>query len=78
MPGRRSREMETEARTLEQVLNVHSDGRITPRSLSRSAWSRGYETALGAALGEDLEMPRSIEAAARQVEWRKRNADAGG
>jgi len=57
--------LETEARTLEQVLNVHSDQDHTP-VVEQLTVEQGYETALGAALGEDLDA--SLEEAAA-VRW---------
>jgi len=57
--------LETEARTLEQVLNVHSDQDHTP-VVEQIRVEQGYETALGAALGEDLDA--SLEQTAA-VKW---------
>jgi len=57
--------LETEARTLEQVLNVHSDQDHTP-VVEQLTVEQGFETALGAALGEDLDA--SLEEAAA-VRW---------
>ncbi|POF34753.1 chromosome segregation protein SMC [Roseibium marinum] len=57
--------LETEARTLEQVLNVHSEQDHTP-VVEQIRVEQGYETALGAALGEDLDA--SLEEAAA-VKW---------
>ena len=56
---------ETEARTLEQVLNVHSEQDHTP-VVEQLQVEQGYETALGAALGEDLDA--SLDEAAA-VKW---------
>ncbi|MEP3048608.1 MAG: chromosome segregation protein SMC [Roseibium sp.] len=56
---------QTEARTLEQVLNVHAEQDHTPVVELLNVES-GFETALGAALGEDLDA--SLEAAAA-VKW---------
>ena len=56
---------QTEARTLEQVLNVHSGQDHTPVVELLKVQS-GFETALGAALGEDLDA--SLDAAAA-VKW---------
>ncbi|MES0880116.1 chromosome segregation protein SMC [Roseibium sp. SCP14] len=56
---------ETEARTLEQVLNVHSEQDHTP-VVEQIKVESGYETALGAALGEDLDA--SLDDAAA-VKW---------
>ncbi|WP_298984918.1 AAA family ATPase [uncultured Roseibium sp.] len=57
--------LETEARTLEQVLNVHSEQDHTP-VVEQIQVEQGFETALGAALGEDLDA--TLEEAAA-VKW---------
>ncbi|MBG6162283.1 chromosome segregation protein [Labrenzia sp. EL_195] len=57
--------LETEARTLDQVLNVHSDQDFTP-VVEQVQVEQGFETALGAALGEDLDA--SLEETAA-VKW---------
>ena len=56
--------LETEARTLEQVLNVHSEQDHTP-VVELLQVEQGYETALGAALGEDLDASLEVAAAVR-------------
>ncbi|MDX8512407.1 chromosome segregation protein SMC [Mesorhizobium captivum] len=48
--------IETEARTLAKILNAAS-GDLFPAVLEQISVERGYETALGAALGEDLDVP---------------------
>ncbi|MER8726272.1 chromosome segregation protein SMC [Mesorhizobium sp. M1027] len=48
--------IETEARTLAKILNAAS-GDLFPSVLEQISVERGYETALGAALGEDLDVP---------------------
>jgi len=48
--------IETEARTLSSVLNAGSGG-LFPAVLEQVRVERGFETALGAALGEDLDAP---------------------
>ncbi|RWG11900.1 chromosome segregation SMC family protein, partial [Mesorhizobium sp.] len=48
--------IETEARTLAKILNAAS-GALFPSVLEQISVERGYETALGAALGEDLDVP---------------------
>ena len=48
--------IETEARTLAKILNAAS-GDLFPAVLEQIKVERGYETALGAALGEDLDVP---------------------
>ena len=47
---------ETESRTLSKILNAASGG-LFPAVLERISVDRGFETALGAALGEDLDAP---------------------
>ena len=48
--------IETEAATLAKVLNAAGDDRF-PAVLEQVRVERGFETALGAALGEDLDVP---------------------
>ncbi|HHZ09418.1 MAG TPA: chromosome segregation protein SMC [Rhizobiales bacterium] len=48
--------VETEARTLARILNA-SGGGLFPAVLERIRVRKGFETALGAALGEDLDLP---------------------
>jgi chromosome segregation protein len=48
--------VETEARTLAKMLNA-ATGDLFPAVLEQVRVERGYETALGAALGEDLDVP---------------------
>ena len=48
--------IETEARTLARILNA-SGGGLFPAVLEQIRVRKGYETALGAALGEDLDLP---------------------
>ncbi|MET1414029.1 chromosome segregation protein SMC [Roseibium sp. HPY-6] len=57
--------LETEARTLDQVLNTLADKDFTP-VVEQLQVEQGYETALGAALGEDLDAPLDASAA---VKW---------
>ncbi|WP_305989214.1 chromosome segregation protein SMC [Roseibium sp. MMSF_3544] len=57
--------LETEARTLDQVLNAHSDQDFTP-VVEQIQVEQGFETALGAALGEDLDASLDETAA---VKW---------
>lgn len=59
------REIETEARTLRQVLNRGGQD-LFPAVLERITIEPGYESALGAALGEDLDV--SVEESA-PVRW---------
>jgi chromosome segregation protein len=55
--------VETEARTLAKLLNAVSGG-LFPSVLEKVRVERGYETALGAALGEDLDAPLDRKAPA--------------
>ena len=48
--------IETEARTLAKMLNA-ATGDLFPAVLEQIRVDRGFETALGAALGEDLDVP---------------------
>ena len=59
------RELETEARTLRQILN-RVDNDLFPAVVERITIEPGYEAALGAALGEDLDV--SVEESA-SVHW---------
>lgn len=55
--------IETEAHTLAKVLNTDAGG-LFPAVLEKIKVERGYETALGAALGEDLDVPLDTSAPA--------------
>jgi chromosome segregation protein len=55
--------VETEARTLAKILNAGGGG-LFPAVVDQVKVERGYETALGAALGEDLDIPLDRGAAA--------------
>ena len=52
----RLQSVETEARTLSRILNAGAGG-LFPAVLEQVKVDRGFETALGAALGEDLDAP---------------------
>jgi chromosome segregation protein len=56
--------LETEARTLDQILNANADRDHTP-VVELIRVEQGYETALGAALGEDLDASLDEAAAVR-------------
>ncbi|MDF1601240.1 chromosome segregation protein SMC [Mesorhizobium sp. YIM 152430] len=56
--------VETEARTLAKILSAGGDAKYLP-VLDKISVARGYETALGAALGDDLDLPLDVGAAAR-------------
>ncbi|PSC04673.1 chromosome segregation protein SMC [Alsobacter soli] len=51
---RKAQRLETEARTLEKMLAADA-GKAWPRALDGLTAERGFETALGAALGDDLD-----------------------
>ncbi|MCA0012480.1 chromosome segregation protein SMC [Mesorhizobium sp. B292B1B] len=65
--------IETEARTLAKILNAAS-GDLFPSVLEQISVERGYETALGAALGEDLDVPLDRSA---PVHWGEGAIQAG-
>ena len=72
--------IETEARTLAKILQSGGGG-LFPAVLERIAVDRGYETALGAALGDDLEAPIDTPARRRigaKASWRRRSGAARG
>ncbi len=61
---RRANRLETEAKTLRKLLNVDS-GNLWPSVIDDLQVAKGYETALGAALGDDLEAPVDPQAPMR-------------
>ena len=63
--------IDTESRTLAKLLNAESGG-LFPPVLDRLTVARGYETALGAALGDDLDA--ALDASA-PVHWTLTGAD---
>ncbi|MET3583270.1 chromosome segregation protein [Mesorhizobium robiniae] len=65
--------IETEARTLAKILNAAS-GDLFPSVLEQISVERGYETALGAALGEDLDVPLDRSA---PVHWGQSEVKSG-
>ncbi|MDX8508230.1 chromosome segregation protein SMC [Mesorhizobium captivum] len=65
--------IETEARTLAKILNAAS-GDLFPSVLEQISVERGYETALGAALGEDLDVPLDRSA---PVHWGESAVQSG-
>jgi len=67
--------IETEARTLAKILNAAS-GDLFPSVLEQISVERGYETALGAALGEDLDVPLDRSAPVHWGESSVQPADA--
>ncbi len=67
--------VETEARTLQKVLNAASGG-LFPAVVEKLKVERGFETALGAALGEDLDAPLDRSAPAHWGDVAADPADA--
>jgi chromosome segregation protein len=65
--------VETEARTLAKVLNAGGSD-LFPAVLEQISVDRGFETALGAALGDDLDLPLDRAAAAH---WGEMEPQAG-
>jgi len=65
--------LETEARTLNQILTASSSGEYAP-VVDQMEVAPGYETALGAALGDDLEAALDPEAA---VHWAGMEPNSG-
>ncbi|MBI3436160.1 MAG: chromosome segregation protein SMC [Proteobacteria bacterium] len=70
---RRAQRLETEAKTLAKVLHVDAK-HLWPPVIDLLSVDKGYETALGAALGDDLDAP--IEANA-PMRWAGAPAEAG-
>ena len=62
----RSDKLTTEVRTLTKLLNVNDDD-LWPPVIDALSVDEGYETALGAALGDDLDVPADE---ASPVHWR--------
>lgn len=66
--------VETEARTLAKMLNAGTND-LFPAVLEQVSVDRGYETALGAALGEDLDLPLDRAAPAHWGEVEPQSGD---
>lgn len=64
---RTAQRLDTEARTLAKVLNLEN-GNFFPPLVDQLTVEKGYETALAAALGDDIEAPIAAEAPARWSE----------
>src|SRR5438309_1381218 len=69
---RRTQRLETEARTLAKLLHVDTK-KLWPPALDQVTVDKGYEAALGAALGDDLEAPIDPSAPMR---WAGASTDA--
>ena len=63
---------ETEARTIARMLNAGASSDLFPPVLEKIKVDRGFETALGAALGDDLELPTDNSAPAY---WSQANGE---
>ena len=61
---RRAQRLDTEAKTLAKLLHVDTKN-LWPAVLDDLTVEKGYETALGAALGDDLEAPVDPQAPMR-------------
>src|SRR5262245_57687547 len=70
---RRLQRLETEARTLRKVLDLDAQ-KLWPPVIDLLNVEKGFETALGAALGDDLDAP--IDQAS-PIRWMGASADAG-
>lgn len=57
-------EIETEARTIQKILNAGSEPELFAPVVDKMKVERGYETALGAAVGDDLDLPMDASAPA--------------
>jgi chromosome segregation protein len=69
---RRAHRLETEAKTLAKVLHVDAKN-LWPPVIDQLEVEKGFETALGAALGDDLDAP--VESSA-PMHWAGANPDA--
>ncbi|WP_230530639.1 chromosome segregation SMC family protein [Microvirga roseola] len=70
---RRAQRLETEARTLAKLV-TSATGDLWPPALDQITVQKGYETALGAALGDDLEASTNPSAPAH---WGETSSGAG-
>ena len=59
--------IETESRTISRILNAGDENDLFPPVVERMEVDRGFEAALGAALGDDLDRPDDLAAPAH---WR--------
>ena len=70
---RRAQRLDTEAKTLAKLLHVETKN-LWPAVIDQLAVEKGYEAALGAALGDDLEAPVEPSAPMR---WAGADIDPG-
>ncbi len=61
-------EVETEARTINKILNAGDEQGLFPPIVDEIKVQRGFETALGAAIGDDLDVPLDPSAPAHWQE----------
>ena len=71
---RKAQRLETEARTLEKLF-APATGDLWPRALDGITVEKGYETALGAALGDDLDASTHVSAPAHWADTGAGEAD---
>ncbi|HEY8382962.1 MAG TPA: AAA family ATPase [Microvirga sp.] len=64
---RKAQRLDTEARTLAKLF-AHAASDLWPPALDQISVAKGYETALGAALGEDLDASTNVTAPAHWAE----------
>lgn len=62
--GAQLNEIETEARTIRNILNAGGESGLFPPIVDKLDVERGFETALGAAIGDDLDLPMDANAPA--------------
>ena len=68
--------IETEAKTIARMLNAGQGAELFPPVVEQIKVDRGYETALGAALGDDLDLPLDPAAPAHWAKMRAPDQDA--
>ena len=69
--------IETESRTIAKILNAGSDGGLFPAVVEKIKVERGFEAALGAALGDDLDQPDDPASPAHWATVAASDADPG-
>jgi chromosome segregation protein len=72
---RKAQRLETEARTLAKLF-AHAESDLWPPALDQITVQKGYETALGAALGEDLDASTNTSAPAHWADTGAGDTDA--